>query len=73
MAALGMSGNHSSKDRVQSFWLLDGHVVSTLGDDIQATVLRQLIATVIDQNPLAHCLRPIDMIFHGRSCSVRQA
>lgn len=33
----------------------------------------RLIPTVIDQNPCAHLRRPIDMIFHGRSCSVRQA
>jgi hypothetical protein len=32
-----------------------------------------LIPTLIDQNPLAHCRRPIDMIFQGRSCSVRHA
>jgi hypothetical protein len=33
----------------------------------------RLIPTLIDQNPLAHCRRPIDMIFQGRSCSVRHA
>jgi hypothetical protein len=33
----------------------------------------QLLPTVIDQNPCAHFRLPIDMIFHGRSCSVLQA
>jgi hypothetical protein len=33
----------------------------------------KLIPTVIDQNPCAHWRRPIDMMFHGRCCSVLQA
>lgn len=36
-------------------------------------VRTRLIPTLIDQNPLAHCLRPMDLIFQGRSCSFRHA
>jgi hypothetical protein len=41
--------------------------------DLIARAHLYLIPTVIDQNPCVHCRRPIDMIFHGRACSVRQA
>ncbi|MDQ0320893.1 hypothetical protein QO002_003031 [Pararhizobium capsulatum DSM 1112] len=42
-------------------------------EELLASIAAPLIPTVIDQNSCAHLRRPIDMMFHGRSCSVFQA
>ncbi len=61
-------------------WALDGGPLDITDDDmgdgkvaVVSEPFTDLIPTRIDQNPWAHSLRPMDMIFHGWSMSLFQA